>query len=163
MLPILGFLSSENKEIRALWYDGLKELCAFQSFRTQLETSENSMLVVKRAIRVSEPIFSLQLIAVVRVLSQSPILLDKLIDPVTIPKLFDLFMESLQWADGNIEAYILQTLRLFFANQNGKIHLLKSEQILGYICKCLSREDNVATANEAALVIIDILKEPCKF
>jgi len=69
MLPILGFLSSEDKEIRALWYDGMKELCAFQSFRTQLETSENSMLVVKRAIRVSEPIFSLQLIAVVRVLS----------------------------------------------------------------------------------------------
>lgn len=68
MMPILGFLSSEDKEIRALWYEGIKELCAFQSFRSQLETAENSMLIVKRAIRVSEQIYSLQLIAVVRVL-----------------------------------------------------------------------------------------------
>ena len=120
------------------------------------------MLVVKRAIRTGEQAFLLQLIAVVRVLSQSPVLLDKIIDPVTIPKLFDTYMISLQWADPNLEIYILQTLRLIFSNQNGKIHVLKSEQILNYICKCLAKEDNVSIANEAALVMIDILKEPCK-
>jgi hypothetical protein len=33
ILPILSFLSSENEDVRALWFDGIKELCAFQSFR----------------------------------------------------------------------------------------------------------------------------------
>jgi hypothetical protein len=67
------------------------------------------------------------LIAVVRVLAQSPILLEKIIDPVTIPKLFDVYMTALQWADPNVEVYIIQTLRLIFSNINGKIHVLKSE------------------------------------
>ncbi len=67
------------------------------------------------------------MIAVVRVLAQSPILLEKIIDPVTIPKLFDVYMTALQWADPNVEVYIIQTLRLIFSNINGKIHVLKSE------------------------------------
>jgi hypothetical protein len=50
------------------------------------------MLVVKRAIRTAEPAFILQLIAVVRVLAQSPLLMERIIDPVTIPKLFDIYM-----------------------------------------------------------------------
>jgi multisubunit Na+/H+ antiporter MnhF subunit len=29
LLPILSFLSSNDIEIRALWYEGLKELCAY--------------------------------------------------------------------------------------------------------------------------------------
>lgn len=65
------------------------------------------MLVVKRAIRNSEQTFLLQMIAVVRVLCQSPVLVEKLIDPVTVPKLFESFMTSLQWADAAIETYIL--------------------------------------------------------
>lgn len=69
----------------------------------------------------------MQLIAVVRVLAQSPILLEKLIDPVTIPKLFDIYILALQWADPALEIYILQTLRLLFTNENGKLHVLKSE------------------------------------
>jgi hypothetical protein len=107
ILPILGFLSSDVQEIRGLFYEAIKELCAYQSFRTQLENAENSMLVVKRAIRTSEQSFILQLIAVVRVLVQSPILLEKLIDPVTIPKLFDTYILALQWADPGLEIYIL--------------------------------------------------------
>ncbi len=85
------------------------------------------MLIVKRAIRTGEQAFILQLIAVVRVLAQSPILLEKLIDPVTIPKLFDIYILALQWADPALEIYILQTLRLLFTNENGKLHVLKSE------------------------------------
>jgi hypothetical protein len=93
-------------------------------------------------------------------LVQSPILLEKLIDPVTIPKLFDIYMLALQWADPGLEIYILQTLRLLFTNENGKIHVLKSEQILNYICKSLVREADINVANEAALLMIEILKEP---
>lgn len=89
-------------------------------------------------------------------------LLEKLIDPVTIPKLFDIYMTSLQWADASIESYILQTLRLFFASENGKVHVLKSEQVLGYVCKSMAREDNIPVANEAGALLIDVLKEPCK-
>lgn len=85
------------------------------------------MLIVKRAIRTGEQTFILQLIAVVRVLAQSPILLEKLIDPVTIPKLFDIYILALQWADPALEIYILQTLRLLITNENGKLHVLKSE------------------------------------
>jgi len=33
ILPILSFLSSEKEEIRGLWYEGIKEMCAYQSFR----------------------------------------------------------------------------------------------------------------------------------
>lgn len=29
LLPILSFLSSDDIEIRALWYEGIKELCAY--------------------------------------------------------------------------------------------------------------------------------------
>jgi hypothetical protein len=68
ILPILGFLSSDVQEIRGLFYESIKELCAYQSFRMQLENAENAMLVVKRAIRTGEQAFILQLIAVVRVL-----------------------------------------------------------------------------------------------
>jgi len=50
------------------------------------------MLVVKRAIRTGEQTYLLQLVAVVRVICSSPILLEKLIDPVTVPKLFDIYM-----------------------------------------------------------------------
>ena len=96
----------------------------------------------------------------VRVLAQSTTLLDKLIDPVTVPKLFDIYMLALQWADPALEIYILQTLRLLFTNENGKIHVLKSEQILNYTCKSLMRDADVNVANEAALLLIDILKEP---
>jgi hypothetical protein len=79
---------------------------------------------------------------------------------VTIPKLFDIYMLALQWADPGLEIYILQTLRLLFTNENGKIHVLKSEQILNYICKSLVREADISVANEAAVLMIDILKEP---
>ena len=34
ILPIMGFLSSEDIEVRGLWYEGLKELGAYQSFRS---------------------------------------------------------------------------------------------------------------------------------
>jgi hypothetical protein len=53
------------------------------------------MLVVKRAIRTGEQSFLLQLIAVIRVIVESPVLLEKIIDPVTIPKLFDIYMQAL--------------------------------------------------------------------
>jgi hypothetical protein len=71
---------------------------------------------------------------------ESPKLLSKLLDPVTVPKLFDAFMGSLQWADASIEFYIIQTLKIIYTDENGKIHVLKSEQILNYIVKCLTRE-----------------------
>jgi hypothetical protein len=71
-------------------------------------------------------------------------------------------MSALQWADPNLEIYILQTLHLIFSNINGKIHVLKSEQVLNYVCKSLIKQENVNVANEAALLMIDILKEPCK-
>ena len=29
ILPILGFLSAEDIEIRGMWYEGLQELCAY--------------------------------------------------------------------------------------------------------------------------------------
>lgn len=96
--------------------------------------------MVKRAIRTSEQIFLLQLIGVVRMIVESPKLLSKLLDPVTVPKLFDAFMGSLQWADASIEFYIIQTLKIIYTDENGKIHVLKSEQILNYIVKCLTRE-----------------------
>lgn len=161
LLPILGFLSSDDIEVRGLWFEGLKELAAYQSFRSQLENAENSMLLVKRAIRQSESTFLLQLIAVVRVICQSPILLEKIIDPVTMPKLFEVYNNSIKWADSNIEIYILQTLRLFFSTQNGKQHVLKNEQMLSYASSCLSKE-NINVANEAATLLIEILQEPRK-
>ncbi len=65
------------------------------------------MLIVKRAIRTAETTFLLQLIAVIRVISQSPILLDRLIDPVTLPKLFEIYSDAMKWADTNIEIYVL--------------------------------------------------------
>lgn len=34
LLPILGFISSEVQDVRGLWYESIKELCAYQSFRT---------------------------------------------------------------------------------------------------------------------------------
>jgi len=34
ILPILGFLSSDDQEVRGLWYEALKELGSYQSFRT---------------------------------------------------------------------------------------------------------------------------------
>ena len=68
ILPILSFLSSDDIEVRGLWYEGLKELGAYSTFRSQLENAENSMLIVKRAIRQEETRFLLQLIAVMRVL-----------------------------------------------------------------------------------------------
>lgn len=33
ILPILSFLSSEDIEVRGLWYEGLKELAAYSTFR----------------------------------------------------------------------------------------------------------------------------------
>ena len=159
IMPILGFLSSDDIEVRGLWYEGLKELGAYQSFRSQLENADNSMLLVKRAIRAGESTFLLQLIAVVRVLSQSPVLLEKLIDPVTVPKLFEIFSSALKWADSNIEIYILQTLRLFFCDINGKQHVLKNENMLSYASSCLSKE-NINVANEAAAFLIEVLQEP---
>lgn len=102
------------------------------------------------------------MIAVIRMIVQSPILLSKLLDPVTVPRLFDVYMGSLQWADASIESYILQTLKLIFGDENGKIHILKSEQILNYIVKCLTRDQEIQLANEASLILLDILKEPCK-
>jgi len=68
ILPVLSFLSSDDIEVRGLWYEGLKELGAYSVFRSQLENAENSMLIVKRAIRQAETTFLLQLIAVIRVL-----------------------------------------------------------------------------------------------
>ncbi len=43
--------------------------------------------------------------------------------------------------------------------------MLKSEQILNYICKSMIRDSDVTVANEAAILLIDILKEPrkCKY
>ena len=160
LLSMLSFLSNDHKDIRGLWYHCLRELCAYPEFRTQLENSENSMLVIKRAIRTSEQTFLLQLIGVVRMIAESPKLLNKLIDPVTVPKLFDIYMGSLQWADASIEFYVVQTLKLIYGDENGKIHILKSEQILGYIVKCLTRDQDIQIANEAALLLIEILKEP---
>jgi hypothetical protein len=29
ILPILGYLANDQKDIRALWYEAIKELCAF--------------------------------------------------------------------------------------------------------------------------------------
>jgi hypothetical protein len=29
ILPILGFISSDNQEVRGLWYEAIKELCAY--------------------------------------------------------------------------------------------------------------------------------------
>jgi hypothetical protein len=72
-------------------------------------------------------------------------------------------MTALQWADPGLEIYILQTLRLIFTNDNGKIHILKSEQILNYICKSMVRDADISVANEASILLIDILKEPRKF
>ena len=95
-------------------------------------------------------------------IGESPKLLSKLLDPVTVPKLFDIYMGSLQWADASIEFYIIQTLKLIFSDDNGKIHILKSEQILNYIVKCLTRDQDIQIANEAALLLIEILKEPGK-
>jgi len=115
---------------------------------------------VKRAIRTSEQTFLLQLIGVVRMIVESPKLLVKLLDPVTVPKLFDAFMGSLQWADASIEFHIIQTLKIIYTDENGKIHVLKSEQILNYIVKCLTRQQDIQIANEAALILIEILKEP---
>jgi hypothetical protein len=69
-------------------------------------------------------------------------------------------MLALQWADPGLEIYILQTLRILFVNENGKIHVLKSEQILNYIYKSMVRDADINVANEAALLMIDILKEP---
>jgi hypothetical protein len=48
-------------------------------------------------------------------------------------------MTAIQWADPTIEAYIFQTLCLMFGNVNGKLHILKSELILNYMCKTLTR------------------------
>jgi len=76
-------------------------------------------------------------------IAESPKLLNKLIDPVTVPKLFDIYMGSLQWADASIEFYVVQTLKLIYGDENGKIHILKSEQILGYIVKCLTRDQDI--------------------
>ena len=56
----------------------------------------------------------------------------------------------------------MQTLKLLFASENGKIHILKSEQILNYICKSMTRPDSVNVANEAGGVMVDILNEPGK-
>eukprot|EP00347_Sterkiella_histriomuscorum_P003709 403363246 len=159
ILPLLSFLSSEDIEVRGLWYEGLKELGAYSNFRAQLESAENSMLIVKRAIRQAETTFILQLIAVVRVICQSPVLLDRLIDPVTVPKLFEIYSDAMKWADSNIEIYVLQTLRLFFSNNNGKLHVLKNEQMLAYSTSCLAKE-NVNVANEAASLLIEVLQEP---
>ena len=89
-------------------------------------------------------------------------MLDRLIDPVSIPRLFELFIDALKWADSNIEIYILQILRLILANANGKTHILKSELMLTYTCNCLLKE-NVNIANEAASLIIEILSEPCNY
>jgi hypothetical protein len=33
ILPILGLLTSNNKDVRALWYEAMKEFCAYQNFR----------------------------------------------------------------------------------------------------------------------------------
>jgi hypothetical protein len=46
---------------------------------------------------------------------------------VTLPKLFEIYNDALKWADANIEKYILQSLKLFFANPNGKNHIMKNE------------------------------------
>ncbi|CDW82716.1 UNKNOWN [Stylonychia lemnae] len=161
ILPLLSFLSSEDIEVRGLWYEGLKELGAYSNFRAQLENAENSMLILKRAIRQAETTFILQLIAVVRVLCQSPILLDRIIDPVTVPKLFEIYNDAMKWADSNIEIYVLQTLRLLFSNNNGKLHVLKNELMLAYASSCLAKE-NVNVANEAASLLIEVLQESRK-
>jgi hypothetical protein len=89
------------------------------------------------------------------------VLLEKLIDPVTVPKLFEIYSNSFKWADANIEIYILQTLRLFFSNNSGKIHVLKNELMLNYASSCLSKE-NINVANEAAALLIEVLQEPRK-
>ena len=114
------------------------------------------VLDLERAIREAEPSFLLQIIAVVRVLGQSSVLLDRLIDPVTIPKLFEVFIDALKWADVNIEIYILQILRLFFANNKGKPHVLKNQQMLSYASVSLAKE-NINIGNEAASLLIEIL------
>ena len=82
--------------------------------------------------------------------------MERIIDPTTIPKLFEIYSNSMNYADANIEIYVLQTLRLLFSNTNAKIHLLKSEQMLVYASNCLSKE-NINVANEAASLLIDIL------
>jgi hypothetical protein len=89
------------------------------------------------------------------------VLLERLIDPVIVPKLFEVFSDSLKWADANIEIYIMQSLRLFFSNYYGKEHVLKNETILQYVTICLSKE-NINIANEAASLLIEILAEPRK-
>lgn len=34
LLSMLGFLSSEVKDVRGLWYHALRELCAYPEYRT---------------------------------------------------------------------------------------------------------------------------------
>jgi len=119
------------------------------------------MLIVKRAIRAQEQAFILPLVQVVRVLSMSSLLLDKLIDPVTVPKLFEIFNEALKFAEPAIEVCILQTLRLLFNNLQGREHVLKNEAMLSYAVRSLAKE-NVNIANEAAAFLIEVLQEPRK-
>ena len=87
------------------------------------------------------------------------ILLEQLIDPITIPKLFENYVDSLKWADSEAEVMIIQTLHLIFNNVNGKDHLLKNPLMVNYAATCLAKED-VVIANEAAALLIDLMQDP---
>ena len=47
LYPILGYLSHDSPVIKALWYEGMKELCSFSEFRGQLEKLKGATEIIK--------------------------------------------------------------------------------------------------------------------
>jgi len=54
LMPIMVYLSSENIQVRALWFEAIKELCAHSAFRKQFENTPTCIAILKRAIRTTE-------------------------------------------------------------------------------------------------------------
>lgn len=52
--------------------------------------------------------------------------MSRILDEVTAPKLFECYVQSLEFADEQLIIYILQTLFILYKYKDGRFHILKN-------------------------------------
>ena len=122
-------------------------------------------MYIKKVVRLCELVFADLIIITLRSLFQSPILLSKISDPITIPQIFRLFLKAHEGVHPESETrhYILECLNRMAADFSARKHVLQNQQIIKMVNEdlgtCDSTSDQEPTlAIEAAKVLVSLLK-----
>jgi len=136
----------------------MDEFCYYPEFRSQLEDSENSINFFKRAIHEPDTEFAHNLVGALRHLCLSPIILQRLMDQLTIPKLFEIYSQVLEYGDKDVYDDVLGTLNHFATQTLTRSHVAKNQNIIAVLLSSITKEDP-DICNQAGKLFVDLLED----